>query len=214
MIDRVVASLGRRLLEVPVGFKWFVDGLLAGACGFACEESAGATFLRRDGTGAVTVLSCGSLTVDPAIATRRAVAQLIPTLQARELDLGHDEDEIEAMFERGFTDGLPVVPPTPERVARMLSHYEFPSANALHEAGLNPGSKLQTNLLQLIREIEDVPRHLSIHPGGFLLGLTQNLSLWQLSGRWQDVVVFGALLIFLVFRPQGLFGHMLATRRV
>jgi branched-chain amino acid transport system permease protein len=50
--------------------------------------------------------------------------------------------------------------------------------------------------------------------GGFLLGLTQNLSLWQLSGRWQDVVVFGALLIFLVFRPQGLFGHMLATRRV
>ncbi len=57
-----------------------------------------------------------------------------------------------------------------ERVARMLSHYEFPSANALHDAGLNPGSKLQTNLLQLIREIEDVPRHLSIHPGGFLLG--------------------------------------------
>ncbi|NUM56139.1 MAG: error-prone DNA polymerase [Candidatus Hydrogenedentes bacterium] len=57
-----------------------------------------------------------------------------------------------------------------ERVARMLSHYEFPSPNALREAGLNPGSRLQTNLLQLIREIEDVPRHLSIHPGGFLLG--------------------------------------------
>ena len=50
--------------------------------------------------------------------------------------------------------------------------------------------------------------------GGFLLGLLQNLSLWQLSGRWQDVIVFGALLIFLIFRPQGLFGHMLATRRV
>jgi branched-subunit amino acid ABC-type transport system permease component len=50
--------------------------------------------------------------------------------------------------------------------------------------------------------------------GGFLLGLAQNWSLWQLSGRWQDVVVFGALLVFLVFRPQGLFGHMLSTRRV
>lgn len=50
--------------------------------------------------------------------------------------------------------------------------------------------------------------------GGFLLGITQSLSLWQLSGRWQDVVVFGALLAFLVFRPQGIFGHMLVTRRV
>jgi len=50
IIDRVVASLGRRLLEVPVGFKWFVDGLLDGSVGFAGEESAGASFLRRDGT--------------------------------------------------------------------------------------------------------------------------------------------------------------------
>jgi len=50
--------------------------------------------------------------------------------------------------------------------------------------------------------------------GGFLLGVTQNLSLWQLSGRWQDVVVFGLLLAFLALRPQGIFGHMLVTRRV
>jgi phosphoglucomutase len=50
MIDRVVASLGRRLVEVPVGFKWFVDGLLSGTLGFGGEESAGASFLRRDGT--------------------------------------------------------------------------------------------------------------------------------------------------------------------
>jgi phosphoglucomutase len=50
MIDRVVASLGRRLLEVPVGFKWFVDGLLDGTIGFGGEESAGASFLRKDGT--------------------------------------------------------------------------------------------------------------------------------------------------------------------
>jgi phosphoglucomutase len=50
MIDRVVAALGRRLVEVPVGFKWFVDGLTDGSLGFVGEESAGATFLRRDGT--------------------------------------------------------------------------------------------------------------------------------------------------------------------
>ena len=50
MIDRVAARLGRRLVEVPVGFKWFVDGLLDGSLGFGGEESAGATFLRRDGT--------------------------------------------------------------------------------------------------------------------------------------------------------------------
>jgi phosphoglucomutase len=50
MIDRVTASLGRRLLEVPVGFKWFVDGLVDGSVGFGGEESAGASFLRRDGT--------------------------------------------------------------------------------------------------------------------------------------------------------------------
>jgi phosphoglucomutase len=50
LIDRVAASLGRRLYEVPVGFKWFVDGLLAGTLGFGGEESAGASFLRRDGS--------------------------------------------------------------------------------------------------------------------------------------------------------------------
>src|SRR6202035_5721898 len=50
MIDRVAAKLGRRLYEVPVGFKWFVDGLLDGSLGFGGEESAGASFLRRDGT--------------------------------------------------------------------------------------------------------------------------------------------------------------------
>lgn len=48
MIDRVVADLGRRLVEVPVGFKWFVDGLVDGSIGFGGEESAGASFLRRD----------------------------------------------------------------------------------------------------------------------------------------------------------------------
>jgi phosphoglucomutase len=49
IIDRVAADLGRRLVEVPVGFKWFVSGLLDGSLGFGGEESAGASFLRRDG---------------------------------------------------------------------------------------------------------------------------------------------------------------------
>jgi phosphoglucomutase len=49
LIDRVVASLGRTLREVPVGFKWFVPGLLDGSCGFGGEESAGASFLQMDG---------------------------------------------------------------------------------------------------------------------------------------------------------------------
>lgn len=49
MIDRVASSLGRSLIEVPVGFKWFVEGLKEGAIGFAGEESAGASFLRKDG---------------------------------------------------------------------------------------------------------------------------------------------------------------------
>jgi phosphoglucomutase len=69
MIDRLVAHLGRPLLEVPVGFKWFVDGLLGGSLGFAGEESAGASLLRRDGSvwttdkdGLVLCLLAGEMT--------------------------------------------------------------------------------------------------------------------------------------------------------
>ena len=54
MIDRVTAHIGRRLAEVPVGFKWFVDGLLDGSLGFGGEESAGASFLRQDGAAWTT----------------------------------------------------------------------------------------------------------------------------------------------------------------
>ena len=50
MINRVVESLGRKLIEVPVGFKWFVPGLIDGSVGFGGEESAGASFLRKDGS--------------------------------------------------------------------------------------------------------------------------------------------------------------------
>jgi phosphoglucomutase len=54
MIDRITARLGRKLYEVPVGFKWFVDRLLDGSLGFAGEESAGASFVRRDGSAWTT----------------------------------------------------------------------------------------------------------------------------------------------------------------
>ncbi|OGR66866.1 MAG: phosphoglucomutase, alpha-D-glucose phosphate-specific [Elusimicrobia bacterium GWC2_61_19] len=77
MIDRVTAGLGRRLSEVPVGFKWFVDGLLDGSFGFGGEESAGASFLRFDGgpwstdkDGIIMALLSGEITAklgrDPA----------------------------------------------------------------------------------------------------------------------------------------------------
>ena len=54
MIDRVAAKVGRKVFEVPVGFKWFVEGLLDGSLGFVGEESAGAAFLRQDGTAWTT----------------------------------------------------------------------------------------------------------------------------------------------------------------
>ncbi len=64
---------------------------------------------------------CGSRTQDPIIAERHATLVGERRLQARRVELGTDEDEAEAMFERGWSDGLPLVPPTPARVVRMLS---------------------------------------------------------------------------------------------
>ena len=60
---------------------------------------------------------CGSRTLDPDIADARAAAAGAARLGARRIDLGAHEDDVEAAFERGWSDGLPVVPPTPERVA-------------------------------------------------------------------------------------------------
>ena len=64
---------------------------------------------------------CGSRTYDPDLVAARATRAAVGGLQARRVELGPSEDEAEAMFERGWTDGLPVVAPTPERVARMLT---------------------------------------------------------------------------------------------
>ncbi len=94
MIDRVAAGLGRALLEVPVGFKWFVPGLLEGTQGFGGEESAGASFLRRDGTVWSTdkdgiilcLLACEMLAVtgnDPAEHYRELVSRYGDPVYAR-----------------------------------------------------------------------------------------------------------------------------------
>ena len=64
---------------------------------------------------------CGSMSVDPDIVDKLRVRYGGEILHARQIDIASAEDEFEAMFSRGFTDGLPVVPPTPERVMRMLS---------------------------------------------------------------------------------------------
>jgi len=103
MIDRVVARLGRKLYEVPVGFKWFVGGLLDGSLGFGGEESAGASFLRRDGTVWVTDKD-----------------GIVPALLSAEITArtGHDPGELYRDLTREF--GEPIydrveAPATPEQ---------------------------------------------------------------------------------------------------
>ena len=103
MIDRVTAKLGRKLYEVPVGFKWFVDGLLDGSLGFVGEESAGATFARRN--GAVWTTDKDGI----------VMALLSAEITAR---MGHDPGEIYHKLTREF--GEPAydrveAPATPEQ---------------------------------------------------------------------------------------------------
>ena len=94
MIDRVAARLGRRLAETPVGFKWFVDGLIDGSYGFGGEESAGASFLRKDGTvwttdkdGIILVLLAAEITAvlgrDPGLCYRELEKEFGRTYYAR-----------------------------------------------------------------------------------------------------------------------------------
>jgi phosphoglucomutase len=87
MLDRVAAELGRPILEVPVGFKWFVDGLLDGAVAFAAEESAGATLLRRDGSAWTTDKDGIALALLAAEMT--AVSGKDPSELYRELESRH-----------------------------------------------------------------------------------------------------------------------------
>jgi phosphoglucomutase len=107
MIDRVAAKLGRATYEVPVGFKWFVEGLASGALGFGGEESAGATFLRRDG-GVWTTEKDG----------------IVPCLLAAEMAAvtGRDPGEIYRNLEHEFGELATArvdAPATPEQKARL-----------------------------------------------------------------------------------------------
>ncbi len=107
MIDRITAKLGRKLFEVPVGFKWFVDGLLDGSLGFAGEESAGSVFLRLDGSVWTTDKD-----------------GIVPCLLAAEMTArtGHDPADIYREYRHDF--GEPEyeriqAPATPEQKARL-----------------------------------------------------------------------------------------------
>ncbi len=123
MIDRVTAKLGRPLFEVPVGFKWFVSGLVDGSLGFGGEESAGATFLRRDGTVWTTDKD-----------------GIVPALLAAEISAkaGRDAGEIYQDLTREF--GEPVydrveAPATPDQKKRLaaLSPAQVQSADLAGE---------------------------------------------------------------------------------
>ena len=105
MIDRVTAKLGRKLYEVPVGFKWFVDGLLDGSLGFGGEESAGASFVRLDGSVWTTDKD-----------------GIIPALLAAEITARMERDPGEIYRELTHEFGEPVydridAPATPEQKA-------------------------------------------------------------------------------------------------
>jgi len=107
MIDRVTAKLGRKLYEVPVGFKWFVDGLLDGSLGFGGEESAGASFVRRDGSVWTTDKD-----------------GIVPALLAAEITARMDRDPGEIYRELTREFGEPVydrveAPATPEQKAML-----------------------------------------------------------------------------------------------
>jgi phosphoglucomutase len=123
MINRVVNKLGRRLVEVPVGFKWFVEGLINGSLGFGGEESSGATFLRRDGTVWTTDKD-----------------GLVPNLLAAEItartgkDPGEHYQELTAEFGTPYYTRIDA-PATPEQKARLskLSPEAIKTANLAGE---------------------------------------------------------------------------------
>ena len=131
MIDRVTAKLGRKLYEAPVGFKWFVDGLLDGTLGFGGEESAGAAFIRLDGS----VWTTDKDGIIPALLSAEITARL-----------GRDPGEIYQELTREF--GEPVydrveAPASPAEKQRLeqLSTREIRSSELA-------GEKIETILTQ------------------------------------------------------------------
>lgn len=123
MIDLVTAKLSRKLYEVPVGFKWFVDGLLDGSLGFGGEESAGASFIRLDGS----VWTTDKDGIVPALLSAEITARM-----------GRDPGELYAELTREF--GEPVydrveAPATSEQKQKLaqLSPQQIPSAELAGE---------------------------------------------------------------------------------
>lgn len=110
LIDRVAARLNRRLVETPVGFKWFVDGLLGGTLGFGAEESAGASFLRRDGVA----WSTDKDGIAPALLSAEITARLGKDPHERYRELCRDLGE-------PFTSrkDAPVTPEQKKKLARL-----------------------------------------------------------------------------------------------
>ncbi|TFG81938.1 MAG: alpha-D-glucose phosphate-specific phosphoglucomutase [Chromatiales bacterium] len=129
MIDRVAATLGRKLYEVPVGFKWFVDGLLDGSLGFGGEESAGASFLRLDGS----VWTTDKDGIVPALLSAEITARM-----------GRDPGEIYRELARDFGEPVydrvdaPATPQQKKALAR-LSPQQI-------QSGELAGEKIQTIL--------------------------------------------------------------------
>jgi phosphoglucomutase len=131
MIDRVCRRLDRRLLEVPVGFKWFVDGLIDGSCGFGGEESAGASFLRKDGTVWTTDkdgIIMGLLACEIMARTGKDPGRIYEELEGRfgrafytRLDVPASADEREAM-KKLSPDAIQVKELAGEPILAVLTH--------------------------------------------------------------------------------------------
>jgi phosphoglucomutase len=131
MIDRITAKLGRKLYEVPVGFKWFVDGLLDASLGFAGEESAGASFLRLDGS----VWTTDKDGITPCLLAAEITARM-----------GRDPGEIYGELAREFGESIyerVEAPATPEQ-KEMLAKLSKRQVDFTHLAG----EKIQTILTE------------------------------------------------------------------
>ncbi|HWA58585.1 MAG TPA: phosphoglucomutase (alpha-D-glucose-1,6-bisphosphate-dependent) [Gemmatimonadales bacterium] len=131
LIDRVVAELGRELLEVPVGFKWFTPGLFDGSCCFGGEESAGASFLRRDGSvwttdkdGLLLCLLAAEITAvtgkDPGLYYRELTARLGAPVYTR-IDTPCTPSE-KAGFKRLTADAVKATTLAGDPIAAKLTH--------------------------------------------------------------------------------------------